>query len=141
MNIPNNDQDGQQHPLMGLMGMLNGGGQMGDYVFGERGLDDIVTRLMEQAQNQNGILKKETALMFNLAPPPASEATINGLQRVSVQQTEGEKKLDCSICQDVFNDGEVVIELPNCHHLFHPTCGETWLKINGTCPTCRAKVE
>jgi hypothetical protein len=38
---------GEHHPLMHMFGMP-AQGQLGDYVFGQRGLDDIISRLMEQ---------------------------------------------------------------------------------------------
>ena len=39
------DEEAMPNPFMQMFGMQ---GNMGDYVVGERGLDDIISRLMEQ---------------------------------------------------------------------------------------------
>lgn len=48
----------------------------------------------------------------------------------------------CSICRsiDCEKDGNKMIMLP-CYltHVFHKSCLNSWLKINQTCPMCRAK--
>jgi len=42
----------------------------------------------------------------------------------------------CPICLEEFGDGDVVRKMP-CGHLLHQECGDRWLQIRGTCPTCR----
>jgi len=43
----------------------------------------------------------------------------------------------CSICIEVFRDGESVRQLP-CGHCFHTACGDAWLTRSATCPMrCR----
>ena len=49
-------------------GPEGGRAQWGDYVFGQQGLDDIISQLMEQTQSSN-------------APPPAEEDVIAKLER------------------------------------------------------------
>ncbi|KAJ1560398.1 hypothetical protein HK096_008886, partial [Nowakowskiella sp. JEL0078] len=96
------------------------------YVFGQRGLDDIITEMMEQQARQS-------------APPAATEEMINALSKVQINEEIIKQSADCSICQDSFSEGSSVIELP-CHHIFHPVCIEHWLKTNGTCPMCRFSI-
>ncbi|KAI9106199.1 hypothetical protein DFS34DRAFT_50562 [Phlyctochytrium arcticum] len=127
------------NPFAALFNMV---GNPGDYVFGQRGLDDIVSQLMEQAGQRN-------------APPPAPQDIITTLPKknVSVADLGGfltyakpssatyscravGDHADCSICQDEYSEGEEVIELP-CKHLFHEPCIKSWLTVNGTCPVCR----
>ncbi|KAK6939008.1 Zinc finger, RING-H2-type [Dillenia turbinata] len=36
-----------------------------------------------------------------------------------------------------FQNGEVLWSLPRCHHKFHRSCIEKWLKMQRTCPLCR----
>ncbi|KAJ3156428.1 hypothetical protein HDU89_004210 [Geranomyces variabilis] len=98
-------------------------GNPGDYVFGQRGLDDIITQLMEQTGQRN-------------APPPASEDLISSLPEVKITKADMAAHADCSVCQDEYTEGEAVTALP-CKHLFHGACIEHWLKVNGTCPVCR----
>lgn len=85
--------------LLGSMGMV---GNPGDYAFG-REFDDIVSRLMEQSGKA--------------APPPAPEDTIKNLPRIKVDKEASEGQ-PCSICQDPFELGSAVPQLP-CGHIFH----------------------
>ncbi|ORX74692.1 hypothetical protein DL89DRAFT_208613, partial [Linderina pennispora] len=101
-------------------------GNLGDYVWNQRSLDDVITQLMEQNQSAH-------------APPPASEDAIKELRLRAVTGEEAGRKEDCSICQDEYKQGEEVVELP-CKHLFHDECIKHWLNVNGTCPICRAGI-
>ncbi len=100
-------------------------GQSGDYIFGDRGLDNIITQcnlsnvivVMEQYANQN-------------MPPPAPKEAIDSLPKIKIQmQTLGDNTA-CPICQDDFKQDEEGVKLP-CNHLFHPNCVVEWLKVNG----------
>jgi len=73
---PSRTGDGPIHPIEGLLAMLTGRpmggapGQWGDYVVDQEGLDDIITRLMEQSQGQR--------------PVPAPDDMISKLPRTKV---------------------------------------------------------
>ncbi|KAJ0704796.1 putative transcription factor C2H2 family [Helianthus annuus] len=43
----------------------------------------------------------------------------------------------CSICLADYKPEDVVRLLPDCDHLFHCKCIDTWLKVHPTCPVCR----
>ncbi|KAF5799113.1 putative transcription factor C2H2 family [Helianthus annuus] len=43
----------------------------------------------------------------------------------------------CSICLEDYKPADVVRLFPDCGHLFHVTCIDTWLKGHATCPVCR----
>ncbi|XP_028777578.1 RING-H2 finger protein ATL70-like [Neltuma alba] len=43
----------------------------------------------------------------------------------------------CSICLSDYKDTDVVRMLPECGHLFHVQCIDTWLRMQPTCPNCR----
>ncbi|PWA80204.1 Zinc finger, RING/FYVE/PHD-type [Artemisia annua] len=45
---------------------------------------------------------------------------------------------ECSICLSEFEAGDTVKVIPNCGHGFHPTCIDTWLTSNVSCPVCRS---
>ncbi|XP_059285731.1 RING-H2 finger protein ATL56 [Lycium ferocissimum] len=47
---------------------------------------------------------------------------------------------DCAICLDGFKDGEYVRKLPDCGHVFHVKCVDSWLTRVLNCPVCRARV-
>lgn len=43
---------------------------------------------------------------------------------------------DCSICCEAVTVYSTAVRLP-CSHVYHPTCIDTWLRQNHTCPICR----
>jgi hypothetical protein len=51
-----------------------------------------------------------------------------------------ERKVECSICLQNYQDGEEVVTLP-CLHKFHQDCIFPWLKINCNCPIDKIIVE
>lgn len=116
------------HPFLQLftsMGLMGNGGQLGDFVYSQEGLDRIVSQLMEQTATSN-------------APGPAAEQDINALPRVNVTEDMlgPEHTAECSICMDEVNLGEEVTMLP-CKHWFHHQCVSAWLSEHDTCPHCR----
>ncbi|KAE9609473.1 hypothetical protein Lal_00020650 [Lupinus albus] len=47
------------------------------------------------------------------------------------------KLSDCAICLSEFAAGEEFRVLPQCGHVFHVSCIDTWLKSHSSCPSCR----
>jgi len=45
----------------------------------------------------------------------------------------------CTVCLEVYEDGERVLQLP-CFHIFHGHCATHWLKTSKICPLCRGEV-
>ncbi|KAJ7519623.1 hypothetical protein O6H91_20G046800 [Diphasiastrum complanatum] len=43
----------------------------------------------------------------------------------------------CSICLSDYKDGELLKMLPDCRHVFHAQCIDSWLRLHATCPMCR----
>ncbi|KAL4614823.1 hypothetical protein ACB092_07G080300 [Castanea dentata] len=43
----------------------------------------------------------------------------------------------CSICLANYNDTDVLRLLPDCSHIFHLKCVDSWLRLHATCPVCR----
>ncbi|KAF2025671.1 hypothetical protein EK21DRAFT_116601 [Setomelanomma holmii] len=125
------DLDGHMHAahpffaLFNSLGMMGPGGQMGDFVYSQEGLDRIVSQLMEQTATSN-------------APGPAPQSDIDSLPRKKVDEEMlgAEHKAECSICMDEVNIGEEVTVLP-CKHWFHHACVSAWLGEHDTCPHCR----
>lgn len=111
--------------LLNSMGLTGAGGQMGDFVYSQEGLDRIVSQLMEQTATSN-------------APGPAAQSDIDALARkhVSEDMLGPEHTAECSICMDEVNIGEEVTVLP-CKHWFHHACVAAWLTEHDTCPHCR----
>ncbi|XP_009801756.1 NEP1-interacting protein-like 1 [Nicotiana tabacum] len=47
------------------------------------------------------------------------------------------ERVSCSVCLQDFQLRETVRCLPQCHHMFHLLCIDTWLLRHGSCPLCR----
>ncbi|KAI8741766.1 uncharacterized protein LOC106061735 isoform X1 [Biomphalaria glabrata] len=52
----------------------------------------------------------------------------------------GGEKPQCNICLSDYQDGDEMRNLP-CKHNYHVVCVDQWLKINATCPICRAELK
>ncbi|KAJ0258359.1 hypothetical protein HA466_0071630 [Hirschfeldia incana] len=48
---------------------------------------------------------------------------------------------ECAVCLTLLEKKETARMLPNCNHVFHVTCVDTWLTTCSTCPICRTEVE
>ncbi|OXU22570.1 hypothetical protein TSAR_015505 [Trichomalopsis sarcophagae] len=97
-------------------------GNPGDYVWGQHGLDSIVTQLLNQ--------------MDETGPPPLPKKKIEEIPTTTVSQTQIDCKLQCSVCWEDFVLEESVRQLP-CQHVYHAPCIVPWLELHGTCPICR----
>ncbi|KAK0465524.1 uncharacterized protein EV420DRAFT_1637649 [Desarmillaria tabescens] len=102
-------------------------GRMGDYVFNQEALDQIITQLMESNAHH---------------PVPATDQIMEKLPREVLEIGSPTLRKDCAVCKEQFSletedPGEqVVVTLP-CSHPFHEPCILPWLKSSGTCPVCR----
>ncbi|XP_003386743.1 PREDICTED: E3 ubiquitin-protein ligase RNF115-like isoform X1 [Amphimedon queenslandica] len=92
-------------------------------VAGPGALELVITGLLEQLSNSGG-------------PPPADETKIMQLPTSNITQEQVNGESECSICKETFVLNDEYKELP-CTHIFHSHCIVAWLKLRGTCPTCR----
>jgi len=103
-------------------------GRMGDYVFNQEALDQIITQIMEQGNASR--------------PVPATEDVMQQLHREVLEEESPLLQRDCAVCKDQFAlntedpDDQVLVTLP-CKHPFHEGCIMPWLKSSATCPVCR----
>ncbi|KDP21055.1 hypothetical protein JCGZ_21526 [Jatropha curcas] len=51
------------------------------------------------------------------------------------------RETECSVCLGTVVESAMVRVLPNCKHMFHVECIDTWLGSNTTCPICRTVAE
>lgn len=72
--------------------------------------------------------------------PPAEQCTIDHLQRDLVkQETLSILQGECSISQEAFEPGDVIVSLP-CGHRYKEEPITQWLKMHNSCPVCRVSV-
>jgi len=71
---------------------------------------------------------------------PATQNEINNIP-VKLYSSEIPGNKECVICMVEYQDEERILQL-DCSpmHHFHEECVKNWLKINGQCPTCRARI-
>lgn len=67
------------------------------------------------------------------APSPSRPATTKIVPAPDVEEAI------CSICFDFIPRGEAV-RCSNCDAIFHKGCIDSWVSVNGTCPSCKAVV-
>ena len=79
------------------------------------------------------------AHMISLRPyrsHPASKELLAKLETVVIAKACKTGREVCPICQERYQQGEMVHRLP-CRHLYHPGCLAPWLQAHSTCPVCR----
>ncbi|XP_058110988.1 RING-H2 finger protein ATL32-like [Magnolia sinica] len=71
-------------------------------------------------------------------------AIINALPTIQFKKVDagkvGPTDTDCAVCLGEFEDGERLRSLPNCGHIFHISCIDTWFRTHSSCPLCRSNV-
>ena len=67
------------------------------------------------------------------SPDPLGESLLNPEDPLELQL--------CLICHDDIEEGQMVIEIPECAHSMHEDCLIEWLKKNPSCPHCRSKIQ
>ncbi|KAH7879855.1 uncharacterized protein C8R40DRAFT_1083458 [Lentinula edodes] len=119
---------GSHTDFLGGLGDAAERGRMGDYVFNQEALDQIISNLMENSNASR--------------PVPATDEIMDKLPREILEAGSKTLEKDCAVCKEQFQlqtedpDEQIVITLP-CGHPFHSSCILPWLKSSGTCPVCR----
>lgn len=73
-------------------------------------------------------------------PPPISQTRLSEIPKIVITQEQTTNNTQCSVCFDEFRLTETEVRKLPCNHLFHEKCIFPWLRINGTCPVCRASL-
>lgn len=50
------------------------------------------------------------------------------------------EELFCPVCQENAKEGDRILEIHQCNHMFHEICLEPWIRQKGTCPLCRVSI-
>lgn len=75
-------------------------------------------------------------------PPPAAGLakkiirTLPMITFTASSEKDG-KVAECPICLTEFVEGDEMRVLPQCGHVFHVNCVDTWLGKHSSCPSCR----
>ena len=80
-------------------------------------------------------------LLHRSLPEPPLPANEDHIQQLPTHQiSENDSLPQCSICLEEMSAGDTRMMLP-CLHGFHTDCCTTWLRINGSCPICKKRIE
>ncbi|ESQ52214.1 hypothetical protein EUTSA_v10017882mg, partial [Eutrema salsugineum] len=70
--------------------------------------------------------------------PGLDEDTIQSYPKILYSEAKGDSTASCCpICLGDYKRNHLLRQLPDCNHLFHLKCIDTWLRLNPTCPVCR----
>ncbi|XP_054800129.1 E3 ubiquitin-protein ligase ATL41-like [Prosopis cineraria] len=72
---------------------------------------------------------------------PSVIASIPKLWYKHTDQFNDGEAVECSVCLATIGEDATVRVLPNCKHVFHVDCVDTWFGTNTTCPICRTVAE
>lgn len=125
-------------------------------------ISDVTTLTYDNyARTVEDMVVSESLERYRAKLIPATKSSIEGLEKVRVDNLEGEEEEEqcsrpkkrsrqsCVICldpldaartteeQDSCAEQEVTINRLPCSHLYHGECIVMWLKINHMCPMCR----
>ena len=102
---------------------------------GPGGLQQMLSALRGGANGDFQQILSRTVNQGQPGPAPASQETIDALERVQADTTSPPQ---CPVCFDDIVGTAVRAE---CSHVFHEDCLLPWLREHGTCPVCRHAVE
>ncbi|RLN11771.1 hypothetical protein C2845_PM09G15220 [Panicum miliaceum] len=71
----------------------------------------------------------------------ASPSPLGGRRRSGSKGRAALGAVECVVCLQELEDGDVVRVLPPCRHFFHGRCIDSWLCAHSSCPVCRAHPE
>ncbi|KAK7814415.1 ring-h2 finger protein atl70 [Quercus suber] len=102
--------------------------------------------------HQHGFLSNTTLQQFtesigtapqqsiNIVELSLDEATLHNYLKLFYAQAKLHKGNStsscCSICLTNYSDTNVSLLLPDCGHLFHLKCVDSWLRLHATCLVC-----
>ncbi|XP_062856096.1 uncharacterized protein si:ch211-59o9.10 [Trichomycterus rosablanca] len=92
-----------------------------------------------QGDNYEALLAFEERQGAVMAKKTLSKGETERLPTKVYNPAHNAGKTDCQICFSDYKKGEKLRMLP-CFHDYHVKCIDRWLKVNATCPICRADV-
>lgn len=74
-------------------------------------------------QEKRGLSLNQISTCLHACKSPPADGTKSGIDR-------------CVICQVEYEEGESIVALLPCEHLYHSECISNWLQIKKICPIC-----
>ncbi|XP_057969675.1 E3 ubiquitin-protein ligase RHA2B-like [Malania oleifera] len=96
--------------------------------------------LKASIKNRLPVMEYADFLMINRSSSSSSSSPSSGVI-ISSQDSDQElnTRVVCAVCLDSVERKHEIRELPNCFHVFHRECLDSWVDEDGvTCPVCRS---
>ena len=99
----------------------------------DEGQNSSFGAVMNSVQTETLALHSENNTPYKLKPATAS--AIDGLHRrtfekeMTISETGNENDCECAVCKDEIEEGDPVLQLPTCRHVFHEECLLRWINL------------
>ncbi|XP_010553415.1 PREDICTED: RING-H2 finger protein ATL70 [Tarenaya hassleriana] len=98
----------------------------------------------QPSRTNHNVTHVDDGLVHVIHIPGLDEDTIRGYPKILYSEAKVMKRGSddsttscCSICLGDYKTSDLLRQLPDCNHMFHVKCVDTWLRLNPTCPVCR----
>ncbi|CAK9168915.1 unnamed protein product [Ilex paraguariensis] len=102
----------------------------------------MISRSGDQRRHLNGDNTDDPSLQFQ--SHGLDSYIIHSLPITQFKKKNAEElcqsNTDCAICLGEFDESEWIKHLPNCSHVFHVSCIDTWFQTHSSCPLCRSHI-
>ncbi|XP_043700309.1 RING-H2 finger protein ATL5-like [Telopea speciosissima] len=86
-------------------------------------------------------LSRLTPPIENILHPSVIASLPTFVYKVGHLHTKFDTVVECAVCLNKFEEGDMIKLIPTCNHMFHLQCINTWLRSHSTCPICRSAVQ
>lgn len=104
-------------------------------------LAEALFEVLDEIHQQSVVLSSRPSVSsIGSVPAPAEVVESLPVKLYTKLQKHQEEPVQCYICLVEYEDGDSMRVLP-CHHEFHTTCIDKWLKeVHRVCPLCRGDI-
>ncbi|KFK31579.1 hypothetical protein AALP_AA6G130400 [Arabis alpina] len=103
-------------------------------------LAEALFEVLDEIHQQSVVLSSQQPSVSSIGSVPAPNDVVDLLPIKLYTKSPSEDSSQCYICLVEYEEGDTIRTLP-CHHEFHRTCVDKWLKeIHRVCPLCRGDI-
>uniref|UniRef100_A0A1J3DNA7 RING-type domain-containing protein n=1 Tax=Noccaea caerulescens TaxID=107243 RepID=A0A1J3DNA7_NOCCA len=103
-------------------------------------LAEALFEVLDEIHQQSVVLSSQQPSVSSIGSVPAPNDVVDLLPTKLYTKSQSEESSQCYICLVEYEEGDTIRTLP-CHHEFHTTCVDKWLKeIHRVCPLCRGDI-
>ncbi|KAG7604999.1 putative transcription factor C2H2 family [Arabidopsis thaliana] len=103
-------------------------------------LAEALFEVLDEIHQQSVVLSSQQPSVSSIGSVPAPNDVVDLLPIKLYTKSQSEDPSQCYICLVEYEEADSIRTLP-CHHEFHKTCVDKWLKeIHRVCPLCRGDI-